>query len=333
MKKLSKFMLLFTLIAFVLLGVLVSCPGPDEPGDDEEVTYKITFSVTPEGATVVVKDSDAEAIEAEEDGSYELVAGTYSYSVSNEGYVTEEDEFTVSKAATITVELAMAVVGTAEELNTKLADATVAIIKLSADITLERAIEVSRDVTILGNGKKLSLTVDSSTDYESYVAYVVNGKLTARDIELVSTNNNEQMDSNAVGITVQVGASLDLDSSKIVSNSKDRTAYGVYLQDGASGASIKNTIFDLTSKEGRTSIAIGLETSDKENADPFSILTMSDNDVPAAAYELAMGIPTGFGGNYEALMLAALTAGRKGLCWGGGVTEDGGQLIVENLID
>ncbi len=70
--------------------------------------YTVTFEVTltPEGATVVVKDSEENVVEAEADGTYKLPAGTYSYTVSADGYVTKEGTFTVSdKDETVTVVL------------------------------------------------------------------------------------------------------------------------------------------------------------------------------------------------------------------------------------
>jgi len=68
--------------------------------------YTVTFEVTPEGATVVVKDSENNEVTAEADGTYKLVAGEYSYTVSADGYVTKEGTFTVSdKDETVTVVL------------------------------------------------------------------------------------------------------------------------------------------------------------------------------------------------------------------------------------
>ncbi|MGR6836663.1 RCC1 domain-containing protein [Syntrophomonas erecta] len=72
----------------------------------EPITYTVTFAVTPEDATVVVKDSEGIEVAAEADGTYKLEAGEYSYTVSAEGYVEQTGNFTVTgEAQTVTVVL------------------------------------------------------------------------------------------------------------------------------------------------------------------------------------------------------------------------------------
>ncbi|MGR6836659.1 hemoblobin-interacting domain-containing protein [Syntrophomonas erecta] len=72
----------------------------------EPVTYPVTFAVTPEDATVVVKDSEGIEVTAEADGTYKLEAGEYSYTVSSEGYVEQTGNFTVTgEPQTVTVVL------------------------------------------------------------------------------------------------------------------------------------------------------------------------------------------------------------------------------------
>ncbi len=74
--------------------------------EPEPSTYTVTFNVTPADATVVVKDIDKNEVTAEENGTYKLEAGEYSYTVSAEGYVTKSDTFTVTDAdQTVTVAL------------------------------------------------------------------------------------------------------------------------------------------------------------------------------------------------------------------------------------
>lgn len=69
-------------------------------------TYTVTFDVTPEDANVVVKDSENVEVIAETDGTYNLETGTYSYTVSAEGYITKAGTFiVVDEAQTITVVL------------------------------------------------------------------------------------------------------------------------------------------------------------------------------------------------------------------------------------
>ncbi len=52
-------------------------------------TYTLTFDVNKENATIVVEDINGDEIDAEEDGTYELVAGAYSYTVSLDEYQTQ----------------------------------------------------------------------------------------------------------------------------------------------------------------------------------------------------------------------------------------------------
>ncbi|MEK3952573.1 hypothetical protein [Psychrobacillus sp. FSL K6-1464] len=107
---------------------------------------------------------------------------------------------------------------------------------------------------------------------------VSNGKLTAKNLDIELNNTQSIPDANSVGITVQTGASLDFDGGKISAHSENRSAYGVYAQNGATGVSIKNTEFVLNAiPEERYDIAIGLETADAKNPDPFSILTKENN--------------------------------------------------------
>lgn len=66
------------------------------------------FTVTPANATVEIKDSQDNVIEAETDGTYKLEVGTYTYTVSAEGYVTQTDTFMVAQGdQTITVNLVL----------------------------------------------------------------------------------------------------------------------------------------------------------------------------------------------------------------------------------
>lgn len=77
-------------------------------GEADAIGYTVSFSVTPENADVAVySDSDrTQLVEPKSDGTYSLVNGTYYYTVSKDGYVTEKDNFSVKyKAKTINVKL------------------------------------------------------------------------------------------------------------------------------------------------------------------------------------------------------------------------------------
>jgi len=53
---------------------------------------KVTFSTTPSGATIVVKDSNGDTIGKNTDGTYHLKEGNYTYTVSADHYVTKSNQ-------------------------------------------------------------------------------------------------------------------------------------------------------------------------------------------------------------------------------------------------
>lgn len=67
-----------------------------------ESTCIVTFATTPDDATVVVTDSEAAVVAAEVDGTYNLIAGTYSYTVSKEGYTPLENAELIISAGDVT---------------------------------------------------------------------------------------------------------------------------------------------------------------------------------------------------------------------------------------
>ena len=60
------------------------------------IKYKLSFVLTPENAKVVLKNSSNSTQYPESDGSYQLTAGTYTYTVSAEGYETTTGEIVLS---------------------------------------------------------------------------------------------------------------------------------------------------------------------------------------------------------------------------------------------
>lgn len=71
----------------------------------EPAVYKVSFATTPENAVVVVKDGSGKVMAPAEGKTYTLEEGSYSYTVSAEGYVAKTADFKVSEAASIKVEL------------------------------------------------------------------------------------------------------------------------------------------------------------------------------------------------------------------------------------
>lgn len=74
-------------------------------------TVQVTVASDPEGAAIVISDGSGNVMEANEDGTYSLEYGTYSYSVTMEGYVPEYGKFTVDTAGEKTVTVSMRAVG------------------------------------------------------------------------------------------------------------------------------------------------------------------------------------------------------------------------------
>lgn len=60
------------------------------------VTYPVTFTVSPAGAAIVVKDKDGAVCEATSEGVYDLPKGDYSYIVSKFGFTSVNGTFTVA---------------------------------------------------------------------------------------------------------------------------------------------------------------------------------------------------------------------------------------------
>lgn len=76
---------------------------------------KVTFSTTPSGAAIVVKNSDGNTIGKNTDGTFHLKEGTYTYTVSADHYVTKanqtltitnSDETTGTKTVSVTLDRA-----------------------------------------------------------------------------------------------------------------------------------------------------------------------------------------------------------------------------------
>ncbi|NLL19306.1 MAG: InlB B-repeat-containing protein [Clostridia bacterium] len=68
--------------------------------------YKISFSVTPGDATIVVSDSEGNIISIEDDGSHILeYSGVYYYRISAVGYIEKSETIKANKDETITINL------------------------------------------------------------------------------------------------------------------------------------------------------------------------------------------------------------------------------------
>lgn len=91
---------------------LNKCIMPDLTFEVIEMpNVKVTVKSDPEGAAIEITDASGNVIAAGEDGTYSLEYGTYSYSVTMEGYVPEYGKFTVDTAGEKTVTIVMRAVG------------------------------------------------------------------------------------------------------------------------------------------------------------------------------------------------------------------------------
>ena len=70
----------------------------------EMPTIKVTVESDPKGATIVVSDASGNVIEANEDSTYSLEYGIYSYKMTKDGYVPERGKFTVGNDDYVTGE-------------------------------------------------------------------------------------------------------------------------------------------------------------------------------------------------------------------------------------
>ena len=147
-----------------------------------EPTYSVTIAVTPADAAVVVKDSEGNEVGAEDDGSYVLTNGTYTYSVTKTGYNAENGEFTVdSREKTIEVSLSAKSSGggggggsasytiTVEDTNN--GDITVSPSRASSGSTVTITVDPDNGYTmdelvvLDKNGKEVKLTKKSDSKY------------------------------------------------------------------------------------------------------------------------------------------------------------------------
>lgn len=71
--------------------------GEGETVYSVEPVFTVNITI-PEGATIVVMDEEGEEIDAEEDGTYELTNGNYTYTVIKENYVSKTGSFIVNGA-------------------------------------------------------------------------------------------------------------------------------------------------------------------------------------------------------------------------------------------
>lgn len=158
-----------------------------------EPTYSVTITVIPADATIVVKDSEGNEVGAEDDGSYVLTNGTYTYSVTKAGYNAENGNFTVDGGAkTVEVSLSAKSSGgggggsssysiTVEE--TENGDISVSPSRASTGTTVTISVDpdkgyVLETLTVLDkNGKEIELT---SKGDGKYTFRMPSGKVTVK---------------------------------------------------------------------------------------------------------------------------------------------------------
>ena len=161
-----------------------------------------------------------------------------------------------------------------EELTAALNDSTVTTIKLLNDITTTEKVNIMRDVTIDGNGKKITLEGDHSSWDSTYVlqAYTVN--VTLKNIALSGANGGLLIN----GANVTVEGTLDVSGNSFggieLGMGNNVTDYPVVNFDNA-------TIVNTT--ESKTVPTIWSDGVDQDK------VTVKYNGVEAAAYETVKG--------------------------------------------
>lgn len=194
----------------------------------------VTFQVTPQGAKVdVYSDADRKYPVT---NTARLAPGTYYYTVSKEGYVTEESSFEVADSdVTVTVDLTAAQTSF-EKLTDALDNAQDGdTVELSAilpesekEMTLENSVEIPSGVTLsVPDGYKL-IVPDGET-------LTVNGTLKIENGgEAVAQSGGAIVNNAAHTITVETGGTLTLKSGSVFSNlSGNISADGTVNNDGA----------------------------------------------------------------------------------------------------
>ena len=160
------------------------------------------------------------------------------------------------------------------ELNAALDDSTVTTIKLANDITTTAKINIMRDVTIDGNGKKITLEGDHSSWDSTYVlqAYTVN--VTLKNIALSGANGGLLIN----GANVTVEGTLDVSGNHFggieLGMGDNVTDYPVVNFDNA-------TIINTT--ESKTVPTIWSDGVDQDK------VTVKYNGIEAAAYQTVKG--------------------------------------------
>lgn len=82
---------------------------------NEQYKCVVTFSKTPNTATITVKDANGTAITADAGGTYTLYEGTYKYDAANDGYISKTNQtLTVSQSDVVTGTKTVTVTLTAE---------------------------------------------------------------------------------------------------------------------------------------------------------------------------------------------------------------------------
>ncbi|WP_308588939.1 S-layer homology domain-containing protein [uncultured Oscillibacter sp.] len=257
------------------------------------LTCVVTFAVTPEGATVVVKDGET-VVPANADGTYTLEQGkAYAYTVSADGYVTETGALTATESKTVTVTLVKAAPATAV--------VTFAVTPADAAVEVkdgETVVPANADGTYtLEQGKAYAYTVSA----DGYVTET--GALTATEDKTVTVTLVKAAPATAVvtfSVTPADAAVEVKDGETAVAPSADGTytleqgktytytvsASGYVTKSGTVTPAADETItvaLDRKSSGGggggggsSSSSSTSTETETKKNSDGSTVTTVTD---------------------------------------------------------
>ena len=161
-----------------------------------------------------------------------------------------------------------------EELTAALNDSTVTTIKLLNDITTTEKVNIMRDVTIDGNGKKITLEGDHSSWDSTYVLQAYTSNVTLKNIALTGANGGLLVN----GANVTVEGTLDVSGNHFG---------GIELSKGSNVTTNPTINLDNATIVNTTeSAAIPTIWTDGLKEDE---ITVKYNGVEAAAYQTVKG--------------------------------------------
>jgi hypothetical protein len=134
---------------------------------------------------------------------------------------------------------------------------------------IDAGIDITNDAKVTINNLTVECVEDNPSDLSSGIENIIvgvrDGKLIANNLNIVDVRSLDKV--NLVGIAVQGGSELELDSSEFtLTDNNNSLVYGVYTQPGAT-ATINNNKFNL--ENNRRTLGVGIELAGSINNNIF----------------------------------------------------------------